>query len=112
MFPAIYTPYTGRVFTQPSQAIPDQSYSVKDLLRRFTTGTAPAVAKQAYYQDDPDLDNPLPTLSELDLAEIQELATSNYHKINDLKYKYNQQIKEHHEQQQQQQPQEPHQPNS
>lgn len=103
MYPPLYKHYQGRVFVEKSMAIPDQSYSVKDLLRRFTTGTAPAIAKQAFYQDEPDLDNPLPTLSELDLAEIQELATSNYHKINDLKSKFNQQIKEHHEQQQQQQ---------
>lgn len=89
--------YSGHKFVQKSQAMPDQSYSVKDLLRRFTNGTAPAVAKQAFYDDNADIDHPLPDLAALDLAELQELAYTNSQNINNLKNKYNEQIRDYHE---------------
>lgn len=103
MYPPIYKHYQGKKFTEVSQAVPDQSYSVKDLLRRFTTGTAPAVAKQPFYEENPDIDNPLPVLNELDLAELQELTYNARNNVQSLKDNLNNQIREYHEQQQRKQ---------
>lgn len=107
--PYSFTPYCGHRFSEVSQAVPDQSYSVKDLLRRFTTGTAPAVAKQSFYEENPDIDNPLPTLNELDLAELQELTYNARNNVNTLRDKYNHQIQSYYEQKQRNQQQQPNQ---
>lgn len=35
-----------------SMTVPDQSYSVREILQRFTTGIAPSISKQFYYESD------------------------------------------------------------
>jgi hypothetical protein len=39
-----------------SMTIPDMSYSIKDLLERFTAGTLPPVARDVSYSDSDNLD--------------------------------------------------------
>lgn len=42
----------GRVFQKPSEVIPDQSYTVRQLFERAVCGAMPAVAKEVYYDDE------------------------------------------------------------
>lgn len=45
------------VNNEPSLAVPDMNYSVRELLERFSTGTAPGIAKTPIYDENADLDN-------------------------------------------------------
>ena len=105
MFTTIYThrQSRGMLTTEVSQAVPDQSYSIKELVRRYKVGTAPPVQRQGYYDDDPSFEHIMPDLQAMDIAEIHELATTNYNTINNLKNKQNEQLKQLFEQRQQQQ---------
>lgn len=110
MFTTIYNQpkSPGMTFTQVSQAVPDQSYSIKELVRRYKVGTAPPVQRQGYYDDEPSFENIMPDLQAMDIAEIHEMATTNYNNIKNLKQKHYdnlQQLAQQRQQQQQQQPQ-------
>lgn len=37
--------------------VPDQSYSLKELLARAMANAMPAIAKDVYYEEDPNLDD-------------------------------------------------------
>lgn len=41
----------------PSLTVPDMSYSIQELLDKFTTGIVPPVARNAQYDEDADFDN-------------------------------------------------------
>lgn len=62
-----------------STAVPDMSYSLRDLVERFTTGTLPTdLVRDAMYTDNPDFDDFIATeLGDFDLsdytAEIEKL---------------------------------------
>lgn len=45
---------------QPSETIPDQSLTIKQILQRFTAGTLPPIQKETYYEENPDIDDPDP----------------------------------------------------
>ena len=56
-----------------SVTVPDMSYSLRDLLERFTTGTIPTdIVRAAMYTDNPDFDDFLDTeLGDFDLTDCQ-----------------------------------------
>lgn len=69
----------GRVFQKPSEVIPDQSYSVRQLFERAVGGAVPPVAKEVYYDDENlSLDQLFSRsgvdLNTLDLCELQEYS--------------------------------------
>mgnify|MGYP000667838063 CR=1 FL=1 len=46
---------------EPSQTIPDLSYTIRELLEKFAHGVMPPVGRDVVYDEDPDIDNPDPT---------------------------------------------------
>lgn len=56
-----------------SVTVPDMSYTVRDLLERFTTGTVPGdVVRSVMYTDNPDFDDFVATeLGDFDLTDCQ-----------------------------------------
>jgi len=59
---------------EPSLTVPDQSYTIKELLMRFTSGGMPAIAKTGTYEEDPTFEDLDPTrLGDFDLADLTEL---------------------------------------
>lgn len=59
----------GKVFTQPSMTVPDQSMSIKTILERYARGLPVGGRLDEYYDED-DI---MPDYRTLDLSEIQEL---------------------------------------
>lgn len=57
----------------PSRTVPDQTMSLRELIRRYTQGLPINGAKVPLYDDDPE-NNDLPDPKKLDLAEREELA--------------------------------------
>jgi hypothetical protein len=45
-----------------SETIPDQSYSIEEIISRFTGGIMPTVNNRIFYDDDPDFDSIDPTM--------------------------------------------------
>lgn len=45
-----------------SETIPDQSYSIEEIITRFTGGIMPTVNNRVFYDDDPDFDSIDPTM--------------------------------------------------
>jgi len=73
--PTFITPYTfdpakfaGEVNKEPSLTVPDMSFSIQELLERFTT--MPEIIKQGFFEENPDFDDALPV--DVDLVDIQE----------------------------------------
>lgn len=68
-----YVPPIGQCITEPSLTVPrGQSYTVRELLARYTTGTMPSVMRNVEYDEDPDylVDNlPEPPV---DMVDVQE----------------------------------------
>lgn len=58
-----------KIFTQPSQTVPDQTMSIKTILERYTRGLPIGGRTDIYYDED----DTMPDYRTLDLAEIQEL---------------------------------------
>lgn len=56
-----------------SVTVPDMSYTVRDLLERFTTGTVPGdIVRSVMYTDNPDFDDFVATeLGDFDLTDCQ-----------------------------------------
>ena len=45
-----------------SETIPDQSYTIEEIISRFTGGIMPTVNNRIFYDDDPDFDSTDPTM--------------------------------------------------
>lgn len=71
-----------KIYTQPSQTVPDDSYSVKDILQRFTRGIDPMLTRIGQYDSEEseplDLNdtqfelNPIRQIEDLtDITELQ-----------------------------------------
>ena len=45
-----------------SETIPDQSYSIEEIINRFTGGIMPTVNNRVFHDDDPDFDSVDPTM--------------------------------------------------
>ena len=41
---------------EPSLTVPDQSYTIQELLDRHIAGTMPPVSQDVFYEDDPNFD--------------------------------------------------------
>ncbi len=74
-------PKKYKIFTQPSQTIPDQSMSIKTILERYARGLPVGGRLDEYYDEEDNLPNPLT----LDLAERQEMAFQFTNEINEIK---------------------------
>lgn len=60
---------TRTKFTLPSETVPDQSYTIRELLLKFTSGVMPPVSKNVHYEDE-DFDQYSPTNDlDFDLAD-------------------------------------------
>lgn len=49
--------HPGEFNTEDSQTIPGQTYTVSEVLFRFSNGTLPNIVKTPHYEDNPDFDN-------------------------------------------------------
>lgn len=67
-----YSTSDGRVFTQPSMTVPDQTISIKELVNRFTQGLPIPVGKTPIYDESGEAEGI--DLKKLDLSEIHNMA--------------------------------------
>jgi len=77
-------PKNYKVFTMPSETIPDQSLTMRQILDRYARGL-PLEAKEMVWDDNADLDDILPDPRTLDLAERQEFADNAKKELQDIK---------------------------
>lgn len=72
-----YTEYKGLCCDEPSLTVPDQSFTIKELLIRYTSGTMPPVYRDGYYEEDDEIDidnvNPMER-GDFDLVDAQQLS--------------------------------------
>lgn len=65
----------GRLFTKASRLVPDQSYTVRELMERAVVNALPSVQRQGFYDDEQDITRLFAKsgidLSTLDLVELQ-----------------------------------------
>ena len=74
-----------RVFTQPSQTVPDQTMTIKEILERYAKGLPIGGGLEPIYgEDDTNGINP----RTLDLVDIQEIKEFNKKNIAELKEKF------------------------
>lgn len=65
----------GVVNNDESLTVPDDSYTIKDLIRRYQAGCMPNVGRNVIYDDEPDIDNCDPTCDPaFDLVDREELS--------------------------------------
>lgn len=55
-------PFVYETIIGESETIPDQSYSIAEIITRFTGGIMPTVNNRVFYDDDPDFDSIDPTM--------------------------------------------------
>lgn len=105
-FNVVQSENRGRSTNLPSVAIPDGSYSIKELLTRFKGGTMPPVAKKATFDDNPNIDEiSWPDFQRMDLTDIDNFERKLKTCITDAKSKLEQQQRELQQRKQQQQQQ-------
>lgn len=79
----------GRHFTDVSLTVPDQSYSIRDLMQRNACGMEVPIERQVFYDEEQDVDKLLEhtgvDLSTLDLVELQEYKEMVNNRINELR---------------------------
>lgn len=83
-----FEPVTG-----VSETVPDQSYTIRDLLERFASGTMPPVGQDGYYDDETEVENWItdPTLKpDFDLADY----TSETLKLQEQRFLRQQEVNE------------------
>lgn len=70
-----------------SQTKPDDSFTIRQLLTKYTNGVDPSVTKLGYYQDDVDFDDPdmqqLLTMDLVDLNEMREVENLKRKKLSE-----------------------------
>jgi len=80
-------PYFGKVITMPSETIPDQTLSIKEILERYARGL-PLDARTPQWDENANIDDDfLPDPRILDLSERQELAESAKAELFEIKSK-------------------------
>ena len=66
---------SGRFFSKPSRLVPDQTYTVRELMERAVVNALPQVQRQGYYDDEQTIERLFAKsgidLSTLDLVELQ-----------------------------------------
>lgn len=83
-----YQPGLGEINDQPSNTIPDQTLSIKEILNRYARGLPIGGQKFPIYEGE---DNDLPDPRHLDLAERDELAQRYAEEMLELRRKHAQQ---------------------
>lgn len=66
-------PKNYQTFTQPSETIPDQTLSIRQILDRYARGI-PMDVKEPLWDENPSIDDLMPDPRRMDLAERQEYA--------------------------------------
>lgn len=74
-----------RVFTQPSQTVPDQTMSIKEILERYAKGLPIGGGLEPIYEEE-DTNGINPRT--LDLVDLQEIKEYNKNNIEELKKKF------------------------
>lgn len=64
-----------------SLTVPDQSYSIKDILEKYTRGIAPMVSKEPLYEENPDINSPDILDNAIDITEVQEAYNATTERI-------------------------------
>ena len=82
---ANYAPTPGKIFTEPSMTVPDQSMSMKTIMERFAKGLPLPDQKVELYDEESDGIRP----QLLDLVDLQEMKMYNTEKIKDLEIRAN-----------------------
>jgi len=78
-------PKNYKAFSMPSETVPDQSLTMRQILDRYARGL-PLDVKTPIWEDDDEF-NPLPDPRTLDLTEKQELLKSAKAELNEIKNK-------------------------
>ena len=60
----------GRRFQKPSQVMPNQTYTIRELLERAVVGSDVAIQRRVYYEDDKVTDEELFDLSGVDINSL------------------------------------------
>lgn len=76
-------PVCGELNTMPSETVPHQALTIREILARYASGTVPDVMTrdENYSEDNEDLRG-------IDIAEYHDLKTSNSNEIETLKQRY------------------------
>ena len=77
-----YEQYQGEVNNEPSQTIPDETYSIREILQRFSRGLT-TTSKMGFY-DEEDYH---PDLSKMDLVDREEYIENVRLQLTDLQDK-------------------------
>lgn len=78
-------PKNYKAFTMPSETVPDQSLTMRQILDRYARGL-PLDVKTPIWEDDDEL-NPLPDVRTLDLTEKHEMLKSAKSELAEIKSK-------------------------
>jgi len=76
-------PKNYKVFTMPSETVPDQSLTMRQILDRYARGL-PLEVKTPIWEEDDEF-NPLPDVRTLDLSEKAEMLKNAQNELNDIK---------------------------
>ena len=71
-----------KVSKLPSMTEPDQTYTIKELLQRFTTGLAPQVMREGQYDYDVDIDSEMHDIELDDTLTASEKVSKIIKKLN------------------------------
>lgn len=77
-------PYLGRVITQPSMTVPDQSLTIREIMDRYARGL-PLDIKTPQWDENADLDDILPDPRTMDISERAELALTAKQELAEIK---------------------------
>ena len=85
-----YRKSTGRFFKKPSQLVPDQTYTIKQLFERSVVGSMPdGLVRPFYAEDTNDIDKLFQRsgidLTTLDLTELDDYKERLNERIEDMK---------------------------
>lgn len=82
----------GEKNTKPSETIPNDAYTIGQLLQKFTTGIMPPVNREGLYSDD-DLDDMDPTdyydFDRVDAINLSIELSENKQRLDEAKDKFN-----------------------
>ncbi|AXL14916.1 hypothetical protein [Microviridae sp.] len=67
-----------RKSSSPSLTIPNETYTIRELLAKHTRGIAPNIARQGHWQDDASFDSPdFNKLNGLDIVDKHQISINN-----------------------------------
>jgi len=79
-------PKNYKLFTMPSETVPDQTLSIREILNRYARGI-PMDVKTPIWDENADENEYMPDPRTLDLAERQEFAESAKQELDQVKQK-------------------------